>query len=174
MAEPNGDDHQASVALVFRPGPQLLFIRRSEHPNDPWSGHIALPGGRVDPTDIGPRQTAMRETVEEVGIDLKPTQYLGRLNDCVSPIRLHPPKLIISAFVFATNDPKPAIEINHEVAEVFWFDWQRLIDNEGRTTMPYKWKTHDLSLPCVQLDSALIWGLTLHIIDDLLKRVRES
>src|SRR5688572_28899501 len=65
--------HAAVAAVLHEPGeghPELLFIERAEHPLDPWSGHMAFPGGRVDPGDPGPRHAAERETLEEVGLDL--------------------------------------------------------------------------------------------------------
>src|SRR5258706_15931093 len=43
---------RAAVALILRDGPQgieVLFIRRAEHPQDPWSGQMAFPGGRAEP-----------------------------------------------------------------------------------------------------------------------------
>jgi 8-oxo-dGTP pyrophosphatase MutT (NUDIX family) len=63
---------QAAVAVVFREGaqrrPEVLFIKRALHPADPWSGHIAFPGGRVDLDDATVRSAAERETLEEVGL----------------------------------------------------------------------------------------------------------
>ena len=65
---------RAAVALIFRAGadgaPELLFIKRAEYPADPWSGQIAFPGGREEPTDGELIQTAVRETREETGLDL--------------------------------------------------------------------------------------------------------
>ena len=75
---------QAAVALVLRrePEPSFLLVRRAHSPRDPWSGQMALPGGRRDPEDTGLRETAVRETREEVGIDLAQSGTLvGRLPD---------------------------------------------------------------------------------------------
>ena len=67
------DHAEAAVALVLA-GPEddlsLCAIRRAEHPLDPWSGHMALPGGRASAEDSGPRAVAERETLEEVGLAL--------------------------------------------------------------------------------------------------------
>ncbi|MCA9639821.1 MAG: NUDIX domain-containing protein, partial [Myxococcales bacterium] len=63
----------AAVAAVLRPtdaDTEVLLIRRAEHEGDPWSGHMAFPGGRHDPTDPDLLTTARRETLEEVGLDL--------------------------------------------------------------------------------------------------------
>ena len=70
LAEQN---HAAAVALVLRQAPalELLLIKRSSSEDDPWSGQMALPGGRRDPADAGLQHTAIRETHEEVGLDLR-------------------------------------------------------------------------------------------------------
>ena len=76
---------RAAVAAVLRPGsngPEVLLIRRAEHPNDPWSGHMAFPGGREDPCDADLFGTAVRETLEEVALDLTTNAaLLGTLDD---------------------------------------------------------------------------------------------
>ena len=60
----------------------LLFIRRAINPNDPWSGNVAFPGGKQDPDDgDDDERTAMRETQEEVGLDLHSWRRLGRLTE---------------------------------------------------------------------------------------------
>ena len=78
----------AAIALVIRPQPaepELLMIKRAEIEGDPWSGHIACPGGRAEPGDRDLEHTAIRETWEETGIDLaRDGKILGTLDD-VSP-----------------------------------------------------------------------------------------
>ena len=72
------DKTRAAVAAVLGPTPeglQLLFIERAQHPDDPWSGHIAFPGGRIEIDDPSPRAAAERETLEEVGT--RPVQRLS-------------------------------------------------------------------------------------------------
>ena len=60
----------------------LLFIRRAINPRDPWSGNVAFPGGKQDPDDgDDDERTAMRETQEEVGLDLHSWRRLGRLTE---------------------------------------------------------------------------------------------
>ena len=80
-------DRRAAIAAIFRVHPstgeeQVLFIRRAVNSNDPWSGNVALPGGRQDASDNGDDEaTAMREAREEVGLDLSADGWdrLGRL-----------------------------------------------------------------------------------------------
>src|ERR1700680_3050243 len=76
---------RAAVALVLRQGArglEILLIKRAEHMDDPWSGHVALPGGREEPADASLQETAVRETLEETGIDLaRDGEVLGALDD---------------------------------------------------------------------------------------------
>jgi 8-oxo-dGTP pyrophosphatase MutT (NUDIX family) len=51
--------------------PEILFIKRAASNKDHWTSHVAFPGGRKDPEDEDDCETAIRETWEEVGIDLR-------------------------------------------------------------------------------------------------------
>jgi 8-oxo-dGTP pyrophosphatase MutT (NUDIX family) len=158
--------------VIVRPNLDLLLIRRAEREGDPWSGHMAFPGGRHEPDDGDLAETARRETQEEVGLDLSDAPLLGRLDDTLSPSRRKPPHLAISAFVFATPHPAPTLQPNEEVASAYWLGLDRFLSEEGRTTMPFEWKGNDVMLPAVYLEDAHIWGLTLRILDDLATRIR--
>ena len=77
-------EHEITAAVCVVLGgpdaaPALCFIKRSERPDDPWSGQMALPGGRVARTDASAHAAGMRETVEEVGLDLTRYRHLGAL-----------------------------------------------------------------------------------------------
>jgi len=121
--ELEGAARYAAIALVLRPSdvgnPELLMIKRAEAEHDPWSGHIACPGGRMDPGDRDLEHTAVRETWEETGIDLTADgRILGTLDD-ISPRTPTLPPLVIRPFV-AVVKPEVMIVDSPEVAEVFW------------------------------------------------------
>jgi 8-oxo-dGTP pyrophosphatase MutT (NUDIX family) len=159
----------AAVAAVLRASgaeAELLFIERAEHPLDPWSGHMAFPGGRVDPEDATPRHAAERETLEEVGLDLGRADLLGRLDD----VEGAPPgfdSLVVSAFVYhlaSRTVPTP----NYEVRAVLWVPLARLVD--ARRRVPFYWpraqrETHYPGILVGEPERHVVWGLTYRFLE---------
>ncbi|MCU0304549.1 MAG: CoA pyrophosphatase, partial [Thermoanaerobaculales bacterium] len=129
----------AAVAAIARDGAdgaELLFIHRAEDPRDPWSGHMAFPGGRVDPADRDPLAAAVRETVEEIGLDLeRDGELIGRLSDVAAVGRGRPLALVIEPYVFAVG-PAAELSPNHEVAGLVWVPMAYLLDRGNRSTLP--------------------------------------
>ena len=173
LADEDGQT-RAAVAAVLRHGEngaELLFIHRAEDPDDPWSGHMAFPGGRVDPEDVGPLAAALRETREEVGLDLETVgEEIGRLSDVPAIGRGRPVGMVITPFVFALEG-SPGLVPNHEVAEVVWVPVDFIADHSNRETMPYRRAGLSFELPCYHYQDHLIWGLTLGMVDELLSLV---
>lgn len=58
------------LSQTWEGDPEVLFIKRAGRAGDRWSGHTALPGGKRDPQDADDVAAAIRETREEVGLDL--------------------------------------------------------------------------------------------------------
>ena len=164
---------RAAVALVLRDGPvgvELLFIRRAEHPEDPWSGQMAFPGGRSEPGDADALATAVRETEEEIGVDLsREAEYLGALDEVRAMARLRPVDLAIAPFVFRLRgdaDLRP----NHEVRSVHWIPLDELVREERRSMMDYAYQGSTLQFPCLRIDEVVIWGLTYRMFQGLQER----
>ena len=75
-----------AAVLVCLHDDAVLLARRALHPDDPWSGHVGLPGGRWEAGDESLLATALRETDEEVGIDpLAHGRVLGRARHAHRP-----------------------------------------------------------------------------------------
>src|SRR5437867_2895664 len=122
---------RASVALALAGDDrdlQLCFIRRVEKENDPWSGHMAFPGGRASPGDASARAVAEREAREEVALQLQDSHWLGALSDL--PVRLGgvDTGMVLSSFVYYVGAEIPALTPNEEVAEVYWAPLAHLWD----------------------------------------------
>lgn len=170
------DAPRAAVALVLRDGGpagiELLFIRRAEHEKDPWSGHMGFPGGRAERGDAGPEATAVRETLEETGLDLGADGVpLGALDEVKALARGRPVDLVIAPFVYRLHrrlDGAPS----HEVVSLHWLPLARLLAPETRSTLQYQYEETVLDLPCLRIDGLVIWGLTYRMFENLASVLR--
>jgi 8-oxo-dGTP pyrophosphatase MutT (NUDIX family) len=165
---------RAAVAAILRPnesgdGVELLFIRRAEAPNDPWSGHIAFPGGRRDPEDDTLLATAIRETREEVGIDLAGAELLARLPDVPAFVKSKRGLLVVTPFVFAIREPVTPVP-NYEVADTLWVPLSKLAGGEGKGTYAFTYENKPYELPCIRLDPGqhVLWGMTHRMLETML------
>jgi 8-oxo-dGTP pyrophosphatase MutT (NUDIX family) len=163
---------RAGVAAIVRQGENdtdLLFIHRSEHPDDPWSGHMAFPGGRMDPGDADPLAAALRETLEEVALDLdQEARLIGRLSDVPAVGRGRPMALVIAPYVFELEG-SPKLVPNYEVAAIVWVPVAFLIDRGNRSTLVWDHGHMRIPLPCYRYDEHVIWGLTFGMVDELVE-----
>jgi 8-oxo-dGTP pyrophosphatase MutT (NUDIX family) len=166
----------AAVALVLRPGdegPAALFIRRAEHPDDTWSGHVALPGGRAEPGEASV-DTAVRETAEEVGLDLaRLGELVGGLDELQAIGRGGAMGLSIRPWVFALRDPPPPLTLSEEVASAHWIALDELLDPARRAPYPYVHQGVELVLPSIRVAGLTVWGLTYQMVE-LFRAVLES
>ena len=154
---------RAAVAVILRDGAQgieVLFIRRAEHPQDPWSGQMAFPGGRAEPGDADLRATAIRETREEIGVDLATAaEPLGGLDEVRAMARMRPMNLAITPFVFRLHRPFDPV-LSDEVRSVHWLPLGELLGTARRSTMDYAHQGESMQFPCLRIDEIVIWGLT--------------
>lgn len=170
----------AAVALVLREAHrdgrkdlEALFIRRAEHESDPWSGHLAFPGGRIDPGDVDARAAAERETLEELALDLNRARPLGQLGDVMG----HAESIRVSAFVYGLEGDavEPELRPNYEVREAFWTPLFHC-DDPGRQAMrEFSYLDRSMSLPVLRLledDRApVLWGITYKFMDDFMNTI---
>lgn len=166
-----GEIVQASVALVLRARDplEILLIKRATSERDPWSGHMALPGGRRDEVDVEAIDTARRETLEETAVDLAGSgQALGRLDD-VRPSSVRLPKLIISPYVFGVPHHIEASVASREVDQVFWVSIDRLRAAETRSSISIPLPGGSRDFPSFQLHGEHVWGLTYRILEQFLE-----
>lgn len=168
---------RAAVALVVRPAPldlEFLLIKRAPRLGDPWSGHMALPGGMQERTDAGPLTTAARETLEEVGIDLLDIgRHLGRLDE-VQPLGAGVPPIAISPFTFAVP-ASTGFEPNVEVAEAMWVPLEELASQRARAEYLHHFADgRFLRFPALAYRGETIWGLTYRIVSQFMSLAAES
>ncbi len=157
---------RASVAIVLGSDDKLLLIRRAARDGDPWSGDMAFPGGRRQVEDADDVATAVRETQEEVGLDLSTATLVGAMAPQHSPLRRPDLAVSVYPFFFRTADWGPFVP-SDEVAGVHLLDAHALLSGACRQTFRYQGWGLDRELPCLRLDEVFIWGLTLRMLDDL-------
>jgi 8-oxo-dGTP pyrophosphatase MutT (NUDIX family) len=158
---------EAAVALVLRATDQgvieLLFIKRATRDDDPWSGQIALPGGRYDPDDESLESTAVRETFEEVSIDLRRDgAVIGALDELRPRVPLLPP-VIVRPYV-ATVAAHAEVRPSEEVAEMFWAPLDTILAPESTRDTEIVVRGFTLRRNAIHYRGHLIWGMTEAIV----------
>lgn len=166
---------RAAVAMVLRDAdepartPEVLLIERARHPSDPWSGHMAFPGGRVEEGDPDARAAAERETLEEVGLALSGADLLGRLDDLEGRHAGRRLPLVISAWVYHVSDPGP-LRPNYEVQETLWVPLRRLVDPRHHVEYPTPWAGYP-GILVGKPGRHVVWGLTYRFLEIFLERL---
>jgi 8-oxo-dGTP pyrophosphatase MutT (NUDIX family) len=162
----------AAVAVILAPDPDaLLLIRRAERVGDPWSGHMALPGGRQEPAEPDLFTTAVRETAEEVGLALERRHLLGALDDVVPRTPVLPP-IAVRPYVFALAH-RPLLSLNPEVAAARWVPLDLLLHPDTYNSVQLDIRGESRDFPAFRLDDSIVWGMTERIVSSLLVHLRE-
>ena len=156
---------RAAVAMILHQGAagvELVFIQRAPHDLDPWSGHIAFPGGKLEEGEHE-CQAACRETLEETGIDLEQWRYLGRLSDIIGtnlPVR-------VSCCLFAVDRLAVRPVLNEEVSDLFWISLADLRDPARHQTSMVAFGNRRMEVPAIILpvaDKPVLWGITYRLV----------
>ena len=166
---------RAAVAIMLREGreaTELLMIRRATREGDPWSGHMGFPGGRRDPEDPSNFSCALRETEEELGVDLSRWGApLGELSDVNTGWRKDRPEMLVTPFIFSVSE-LPELTPNDEVDDVVWVPLHFLMDESNREPLEWEWKGQKMETDSYLYDCYRIWGLSLMMIDEMMGLLR--
>lgn len=158
----------AAVALILieRHGLEALFIKRAARVGDPWSGQVALPGGRYEPEDRDLLNTAIRETREETGVDLTRAERLGVLDDLYPRTPTLPP-VRVRPFVFTIAAAQPLV-ISDEVERAFWVPFARFAEPGVRRDVKLILRGEPRIFAAYDLGEDVIWGMTERILTPFL------
>ena len=179
-ASPSDSLMLAAVALVLRgglEGPELLVIKRSEREQDHWSGHMALPGGRVEPEDENLLATAARETFEEVGFDPRAGGAAVARLTTYKPQSPFAPRVSVTPFVFVAPREYHAaggskgLELSEEVAAAFWIPLDELKRGGRSAVFRMVFAGVEREWPAYPSQHGLIWGITERILTEFLSLV---
>jgi 8-oxo-dGTP pyrophosphatase MutT (NUDIX family) len=155
------------VAAILTPDPDaILLIRRADRSGDPWSGHIALPGGRRDASDPDLVATAIRETGEELGIQLTREDLVGSLDDVVPRTPVLPP-IAVRPYVFMLK-ARPTLVPNDEVASTQWVTVDYLLRPDTHHPVRLDVGGESRQVQAYQLEDGIVWGMTERILGRLI------
>ncbi len=158
----------AAVALLLAPDPdRLLVIRRAERPGDPWSGQLALPGGRREAGDRDLLETAIRETAEETGVELERTWHRADLDD-LAPMTPVLPPIVVRPFLFRLDYAVPA-EVSEEVDHAAWVHLADLAAEGAYREVELVLRGAPRRVAGYQLEHGLLWGMTERIVTPVLR-----
>jgi 8-oxo-dGTP pyrophosphatase MutT (NUDIX family) len=183
--QPGQELRQAAVAAILRTAvasdghrddadTEVLLIRRAERPGDPWSGHMAFPGGHYEPHDTDLRATAIRETMEEVGLDLRQHDYLGPLDEVAATARGRLVGMIIAPHVFALRDQPLELRPNFEVAELVWGKLGPMMRGEIDDIKELRYDGELRRMPAFRVDGNLVWGMTHNMLRSLFRVIEAA
>ncbi|ACQ80204.1 NUDIX hydrolase [Beutenbergia cavernae DSM 12333] len=141
----------------------VLLTRRSpdltHHP-----GQIAFPGGGIDDDDGGPEDAAVREAVEETGLDPAGVEVLGRLGDLGLPVSDN----VVTPVLAWWATPSPLVPDGTETAEVFRVPVADLVDPGNRRTTAITRGSETWRGPAFEVADRVVWGFTAMVLDALL------
>jgi 8-oxo-dGTP pyrophosphatase MutT (NUDIX family) len=171
VVDPEPQMRLAAILLALRARadgePELLMIKRAEAEGDPWSGHIACPGGRMEPGDRDLAVTAVRETLEETGVDVaRDGRLLGHLDD-ISPRTPVLPPIVIRPYVALVRGDVEIVP-SREVAAAFWVPVSALRERTawGIGHVPVGGAMREVSV--FQHGEYTVWGLTERVLRQFL------
>ena len=159
QTKPDDSAHAAVVMLLTETDdtPKVLLVKRATREADPWSGHMAFPGGRRGHGDSDLMATACRETREETGIDLAHCTAIGPLDALNSTVR---PEMHIQPFIFSCTEP-PEVTLNEELMAHYWIPLEELERSRDKIRIgPHE---H----PAYLVEGEAVWGLTYRMLEKL-------
>lgn len=160
---------QAAVAAILRQThghTQALFILRATKNGDPWSGQMAFPGGHIETFDASSKEAAIRETREEIGLDLVAHgRYLGSLDDVKANPRRRAIDMVVTPHVFVLENTDVSFSPNYEVADVLWGSLDDMYHGRNVTETQFTMMEDVQTFPGYDVEGQVVWGLTLRMLD---------
>ena len=140
-----------------------LLIQRVERSNDPWSGQIGLPGGRVEKFDGSTREALEREVREEVGLELsRDGEQLGVLSVGHPGRRV---EMTVQPWVYGLQR-SPHVTTGPEIQHAFWVSLSKLPSLRGTSEVEIRGTR--ILVEAFLVDGRVVWGFTYRVLNELL------
>ena len=153
------------IPIVDHPEPTVLLTQRSPHLAD-HAGQIAFPGGKIEAADATPRDSALREAEEEIGLNrrfVEPLGYLGVYGTSFG-FRILP--------TVARVKPGFSLRINHsEVDDTFEVPLSFLMNPQNHQIHSKEFRGMERSYYAMPFAERYIWGATAGILRVLYERI---
>ena len=168
--EPEARRAAVAVVISLDANPSLLFVKREEREADPWSGHAAFPGGFRNSPGERPDETARRETEEETGLRLDPSELVSTLDD-VYPRSVLLPKVVVTPCVYMIPSPRDVRAVG-EIAQALWIPVAEVFDEVNRKPYQLVLPTGNRDFDSIHAGGLVIWGLTERILGQIVGLLR--
>jgi 8-oxo-dGTP pyrophosphatase MutT (NUDIX family) len=178
VIDPADFRRRAAVAAILRRSrddTDVLFIKRAQRPGDIFSAQMAFPGGHWEQGDRDLQATAIRETHEEIGLDLsRHGRLLGHLDFMdVTPVGRHEP-MLIAPYLFALEGALPELRFSHEVAAVHWGSIRSMLNGRAMIRRDMQLAAGRSSYPGFEVDGEIVWGFTYQMMQGLLRLLEDA
>ncbi len=160
------DVKKAAVLLLFQhvaeSGVNIILIKRTEN-TGVHSGQISFPGGKMDTTDADTEATALRETEEEIGVDKKQVNIVGKLSNLYIP----PSNFYVFPYLGYVKQKVEMHPSEKEVAKIIEVPLNKLFQADAKGIMTVERKNLRFSAPYYDYENLKIWGATAIILSEL-------
>jgi len=156
----------AAVALIIYPDEEketrLILIERNQY-EGVHSGQVSFPGGKQEINDSSLAQTALRESNEEIGINIDSLTLLRKL----SKIYIPPSNFLVTPFLFF-SDKNLNFEHNNEVKNVLTPSLSNVLNFQIKN-----FENQIVVNPYFVYNNFKIWGATAMILNELVEIIKE-
>ena len=158
----------AAVSIITFEKKEVLILKRAINPLDPWSGHLSLPGGRIESEDKSSKEAAKRETFEECGIKLTEDNLVKELKLEQAGMGIGKAVNVIPFHFDLESKPKITLQLE-EHQDYYWVDINYLSNKKNHNQKHLSKDYPNILFPCIDIHGTPLWGLTYKVLADFFK-----